>query len=701
MIHIDDFNIDMLPENIHTIKTNKKISYLNIESAFDIETTSYEYDGNKSAFMYIWMLGIGYDGNIVYGRNWEELSQLLNSITDKYGLFKQKRLVIYVHNLSYEFQFMRKYFEWESVFASGERKPLKAVTTGGIEFRCSYMLSGYSLSKTAENLQIHNVKKLDGDLDYSLIRTHETPLTDVELGYCENDIKVVNAYINEQIQISGDITKIPLTNTGRVRKYVKDECYYTNSNHRKSNKGKYTRYRQIMNDLTLTPDNYLQLKQSFMGGFTHANPRYSGELLENVSSIDFTSSYPAVMLSEKFPMSRPKKADVKSIKELDNLCQRYGVLMEIRFENIRSSIPQENYISESKCTELKNPLINNGRVFSADILAMTITNVDYEIIKACYEWDNIEVANVNYYHLGYLPKSIIESVLNLYEDKTVLKGVEGKEIEYLLSKGMLNSIYGMSVTDIVRDDHVYSDGWDKEPADILEQVDKYNKSKNRFLYYAWGIWITAYSRANLWTGILATGHDYVYSDTDSLKMLNYQDHKKYIDMYNKMVIQKMENMCKEYKIDVARLSPKNQKGETQTIGLWDFEGTYSRFKTLGAKRYLFEENDKLYLTVAGLSKQNGLNYMLEKCNNNNTKVFEMFNDELYIPADRTGKMTHTYIDDSQDIVVKDFTGKQTRVHTKSGIHLSSCEFTLSISKQYGEFLSNFIKGYIYKGVDYI
>ena len=93
--------------------------------------------------------------------------------------------------------------------------------------------------------------------------------------------------------------------------------------------------------------------------------------------------------------------------------------------------------------------------------------------------------------------------------------------------------------------------------------------------------------------------------------------------------------------------------------------------------------------------------MLEKCNGDNSKVFDMFNDELYIPADRTGKMTHTYIDDTQDIVVKDFTGKQTRVHTKSGIHLSSCEFTLSISKQYGEFLSNFMNGYIYEGVDYI
>src|SRR5699024_442966 len=224
---------------------------------------------------------------------------------------------------------------------------------------------------------------------------------------------------------------------------------------------------------------------------------------------------------------------------------------------------------------------------------------------------------------------------------------------------------------------------------------------NRFLYYPWGVWITAYSRRNLWTGIIATGHDYVYSDTDSLKMLNYENHKEYIDSYNSWVVNKMEMMCDEYKIDQNRLSPKNQNGERLTIGVWDFEGTYSRFKTLGAKRYLVEENDKLFLTVAGLSKQNGVNYMIEQCNGDFSKVFKMFNDDLYIPADRTGKMTHTYIDEKQTMTVTDYKGNTSIVTAESGIHLSECEFTLSISKQYGEFLENYRKGYLYLGVDYI
>src|SRR5699024_4746531 len=139
-----------------------------------------------------------------------------------------------------------------------------------------------------------------------------------------------------------------------------------------------------------------------------------------------------------------------------------------------------------------------------------------------YNYDEIYIKNAVCYQKGYLPKSIIESVLNLYEDKTQLKGVKGKEVEYLLSKGMLNSIYGMTVTDIVKDNIIYSDTdtWELDEVDVDEEIDIYNNNKNRFLFYAWGVYVTAYARKNLWSGIISVGLDYVYSDTDSLKFLN-------------------------------------------------------------------------------------------------------------------------------------------------------------------------------------
>ena len=95
------------------------------------------------------------------------------------------------------------------------------------------------------------------------------------------------------------------------RKFVKDKCYYTNKNHNKISKGKYKRYRELMQELTLELKEYQMLKRCFMGGFTHASLNYVGELVEDVTSIDFTSSYPSVMLAEKYPMSKPTKVDLR------------------------------------------------------------------------------------------------------------------------------------------------------------------------------------------------------------------------------------------------------------------------------------------------------------------------------------------------------------------------------------------------------
>jgi len=683
-----------------TIKTNKKISYINLPCGFDIETSSIKVGDEKAAFMYIWALGIDHNKGVYYGREWGDFLDVCELLQKTFGLSEEKRLVIYIHNLGYEFQFMRKYFKWLQVFAVAERKPIKALCDYGIEFRCSYILSGFSLANTAKNLAKYKIKKLVGDLDYSLIRTPHTPLTGPEMDYVNNDIEIITAYISEQIDLYGDVVKIPMTNTGRVRKHVKQECYFTDTNHRKSSKGKYYRYRQIMKDLTIDPKTYVQLKRAFMGGFTHANANYSGQTLKDVSSIDFTSSYPAVMVSEKFPMSRFKEIEVKSIDELDELCKKHAVVFDVKFTDLKWKITQETYISESKCFEISNPTINNGRIVNADSLSVTLTEVDYEIMKQVYSWDGIAVANVRYAHKNYLPRSIIKSILDLYQDKTILKGVDGSEVEYMLSKGMLNSIYGMSVTDIVKDNAIYTDDWEIEKVDLEEEITNYNESKNRFLYYAWGLWVTAYSRKNLWTGIIAAGDDYVYSDTDSLKLFNYDKYKPYIDWFDTQIILKMQTMCDYYKFDRKLLSPKTKEGHIKTIGVWDFEGTYARFKTLGAKRYLTQEGDELSLTVAGLSKQNGLDYMRELAGDTEN-VFSVFNDSLYIPSDRTGKMTHTYIDDELKFKCIDYLGNEETVNPLSSVHLESCDFTLKVADQYKEFLQNLSKGYIYKGVKHV
>lgn len=686
----------------YNYQTKTSVEYLNIECSFDIETTStYTKDGKKFSFMYLWGFGLGEHGDYLkYGRTWGEFRELLNNVANELNITINRRLVIYVHNLGYEFQFFRKLFKWETVFSVDDRKPIKAVTVDGFEFRDSYILSGYNLETLAHNLVNHKNKKMTGNLDYSLVRHSKTHITDDELEYMENDVTIILNYINEQLEQYGNITKIPMTNTGRVREFVKNKCYCSKGKSKyKSSKSKRSNYRFIIENLTLDPLEYLKLKKTFMGGFTHSNPLKTDKVIKDVSSIDFTSSYPSVMIAEKFPMGTgflPTKEDILK-NGYDYYISNFCCVINISVQNLKNVFIYDSYLSESKCKIEGEKLINNGRVFSADYLNTYMTDVDYSIFKRCYEWDRIEIHDLICYPKGYLPKPIIESILELYQDKTTLKGVKGKEVEYLLSKGMLNSIYGMTVTDIVKDEIIYDEEWETKEVSLEGEIKKYNEKKSRFLYYPWGVWVTAYARRNLWLGILSFKNDYIYSDTDSIKFLNYAKHKPFIEGYNKMVIAKQLKTLEYYDLDTSLLSPKTVKGESKPLGVWDFEGHYTRFKTLGAKRYLYEEDGQLYLTVAGLSKMNGINYMIKKCNNDFSKVFNMFTDDLNIPAENTGKNTHTYIDYEITEEIEDYTGNKQIVTSLSAVHLEPAHFSLSISDYFIKFYKMLQQGYVLKG----
>lgn len=188
-------------------------------------------------------------------------------------------------------------------------------------------------------------------------------------------------------------------------------------------------------------EEYEQLKRAFQGGFTHATNYWSGYTVSNVDSIDFTSSYPYVLLSEKFPMSTGKIVKPETPEELENYLTKYCCLFDVRFYDLQPVLEYENYISASKCFQKINAVENNGRIYSADMISTTITEVDLKIIDKTYTYSRKEIANFRVYKKGYLPKEIIKSIIKLYADKTTLKGVKGKEAEYLVAKGLLNSVY--------------------------------------------------------------------------------------------------------------------------------------------------------------------------------------------------------------------------------------------------------------------
>lgn len=449
------YAVDDIPTILEVLKTSggldivkngkkSKVSYYNTPCGFDIETSSFfSNQSEKTAIMYIWTFGIG--GYIVQGRTWEEFTRLCNVLSEEMNLSDTLHLLCYCHNFSYEFQFMRKWFEWDKVFAIDERKPVYGVTTVGIEFRCSLILSGYSLAVLGDMLHEYPIRKVVGGLDYSMIRHKTTPLTDLELLYCVNDVKVVMCYIMERIQESGTIAKIPLTKTGYVRNFCREKCMRTPGVPRNRDL-KALRFREIITRMNLSPQEYAQLKRAFQGGFTHANAFASGKIITDpVTSYDFTSSYPTVLVGERFPISSSETVKNISESEFEKSLSLYCCLFDIAFFNIRPKIWHENYISVSRCYSKENVVENNGRVVTADKISTTITETDFMIISKFYEWDYMEVSNFRRYKKGYLPTDFVKAVIELYKMKTTLKGVEGQEIKYMRYKEMLNSCYRRNV----------------------------------------------------------------------------------------------------------------------------------------------------------------------------------------------------------------------------------------------------------------
>lgn len=663
--------IEYLKKLKYKTYSKNKIKYINIPAAFDIETSSF-YNPDKAACMYIWMMGLNND-YVIYGRTWHEWLQAVYVIAGELQLGADKKLIIFVHNLSYEFNWIRKYFNWERVFAIEKRKPLECYAECGIVFRCSYLLSGESLEQVGNKI---SVQKKVGQLDYKLIRHSNTPLTDEELEYCIYDVIVVMEYIKQQIELNGGrITKIPLTKTGYVRNYCRKECLPSNS-------GGWFRYRRLMKNLTITPAEYLLLHAAFQGGFTHACARKSHRVFKNVASYDFTSSYPAVMVLEKFPMSRAYSAVIKTPEELHRYLKMYCCLFRITIYNLDEKLTADHPISASRCDEIEDDILDNGRIVSAGRVTLVMTDVDFRIFEKFYTCDSYTITDFHYYYKGYLPTPFIRSILGLYKDKTELKGVKGKEHDYMLSKELLNSAYGMIVTNIIRDEITYDDEWTVTPvSDVSDKLNKYNESKKRFLYYPWGVWVTAYARYNLFTAIEACGPDYIYADTDSIKLTNADKYKHYFEEYNERILGKIKRSSAHHNLSEELYMPKTIKGDTKVIGQWDYEGTYTRFKTLGAKRYMTEDAEGLSIIVSGINKNTALPYILKY-----TDPFKAFNNNMYIPPEYTGKNIHTYIDEPIQGEIEDYRGTKCSYNELSCIHLEECDYHLSVAQSYINYL---------------
>lgn len=591
--------------NSHIVEKKKKeIVYSTDVLTFDIEVSSgwvnqygnvmryhkghtdeYWNKLEKVSLCYIWQFS--YNDRVYYGRELRDFIKLLNDLP------KDIQFILWVHNLSYEFSFLQGILEVSEVFARAPHKPIKCKfkNYSNIEFRCSYMLTRLSLATWG--LQI-GLPKMVGDLDYIKLRTPKTELTEKELGYCSRDCEVVYKGILTYIKKYDFQENIPLTQTGTVRKVIKRLLCEN------------PRYKKFIKELCpKNAEDYKILQNCFAGGYTHANRWHAGETIRGlIEHYDFASSYPTVMVCEKFPCNPWIYLGSHEIPD-ENTFQDTAYLMKLRFEGLECQT-YNTYIQASKSSG-HGFIYDNGRIISADDLEIWVTEQDYLTIRDSYTWDKLEVQKVYKSHKEYLPKKFIDYILTLYENKTKLKGIEGMEEIYMQSKAFINSLYGMMVTAIIQADvSLDCDVWTVQPMTAEYVTKKLQELRGKywsdtyFLSYSWGVYVTAYARRNLWKCILSCDEDCLYSDTDSIFCLGHHD----FTWYNDEVTEKLKKVCTAYALDFSRTRPKKRNGKESPLGIFDKEDDCTEFRTLGAKRYVERRasDGRLHLTVAGINK---------------------------------------------------------------------------------------------------
>lgn len=581
------------PFSSSTGRRSDRRRYCPAVCAFDIETT--RIPEIEQSIMYTWQVCI--EDCAVYGRTWEEYKYFIDLLTD--GLPDDHYFIFFVHNLSFEFQFLAGIFNFgpEDVFYVQSRKVLRC-TTGHIEYRCSYLQTSMSLDTFTHRMGVDNAKV--HDFDYTIRRYPWTPLKDHEIDYILSDVVGLVQAMHRRMDLTDDdLTTIPYTSTGYVRRDLRRSMASFNKN--------------WLLDMQPDVEIFKMLREAFRGGNTHANRYYTGQVLENVHSIDRSSSYPDCQCNDYYPMGKwIKERSDCDIEYVLKLCkkQKRCILARVAFWGLHLIDPRNScpYLTrdKSRCIwveddQRRDYMYDNGRILYADYMETTVTEIDLKIILEQYTFTDMRFIKVAHCTARKLPAEWIAINEEYYRRKTELKDVEGQELYYMLAKAQLNAIYGDTVQDPAKQKIRFEDGREVLEEKPLQEL-LFESRRNVYKTYAWGVWTTAHARYRLHEMITRAQHavdpdtgevfdGFVYTDTDSVKYLGVIPD---IDYYNKI--------RKDASVGSGAYAT-DKHGITHYMGVYESEGTYRTFKTLGAKKYCYtDESGKLHTTIAGVSK---------------------------------------------------------------------------------------------------
>lgn len=645
-----------------------KSKYYDLDCGFDIETSSDKE--KKLSWLYMWQFAI--NDLTVIGRTWEEFTSFIQMLEKHYIKDDKLRILCWIHNASYEFSFTKNWLTYNinkygnpDIFATAPREIVKFCTSGGIEFRDSAILTNVTLKKLAKDYKT-GLEKLTEAIDYNEILTPETPLDDPRIAYAINDVQILakfnKNYIKRYYLANG--LDIPLTSTAIVRNEMKRKFKAMDTKYKK-------KYRnRVRNSFPTEHDYKIIMRWLYRGGYVHASISdvFNEYINANMFSLDFKSSYPAVMLHNKFPYRfvdrNPKEwYKVAYNRRYWNDNAFYGLFT---FVNIRSKTSQSIESKHKIITEL-NGMYDNGRLVKADAIDVYLTEQDWLNYIDFYEWDEVICWQYRVSSKEPLPEFLLDMVLDYYEGK---EKIDKELLDYMLQKRKLNSLYGMCCSGLFHSELIFKDG-EMVPSGKYKEWWKIVQSQILLPYF--GIWISAYARRNLLSIVAKLDTDNAYSDTDSSKVFNYFANKYIFDDYN----DRMERLNKTMYVG------DHDRSLFKDLGKFTVEEKYYKFQTNGCKRYIYscahKDKDGMYrlhdnVTIAGMRKGT----LQEKAQNEEKSVYDLFNDGLELTKLEADKLTTSYNDTPFSLEVTDYMGKTTTVIEKSCCTLVDIGFKMTI-----------------------
>lgn len=681
-----DFSNMAEPAKIRRRKEERKKGGIvnTLIGAFDTETSVCSYDGFQYAFMYVWQFAV--NDVAVYGRTWDDLREFLLNLKADLHLSSHYKLVVYVHNLKYDFQFFKNELNLEGDFlARDARTIIKNTVNDCFEFRDSGCYTEEPLYVMGQEIGYH---KLDGiTFDYSKVRHHLTPLTELELEYCEHDVLILTKYFRKEAEKYGSIKNIPITATRRVKRIIMENMRkyeYTQMAMVASKQLKTTGKKQDSELLDL-------LRKSFFGGYTYSNVYYKNRAIDDVTGIDISSCYPAQCLLHKFPMGKfetlPIPEDINEIRTNPIYTNR-ALLISFSVDSLKCKYPGVGFLP----TSLKNfwsrekpnvrNLKSNKMQVSTCKVEMTLTDVDFTLMQRFYDLKNLKILGIVGANYGILPTYIIETITQLYQKKNELKKRNNElkkkriltfaeEAEYSLVKSMLNRIYGIFVQDPVRTNYEF----DMSKGKVIPNGESIAE-KFEGVLYQWGVWITAWARYELLNIFTAIGvengrykNNILYSDTDSIYFTG--ESNGVVERYNTYTRKRIETFCKKCKIDYQMLEGIGELGEEH----------YNKFKTIGLKQYAYlDAQNRFDYHCSGLARPDYVyddeGYFIM---NRGMDYFDIFKTEdeklnafcttMYIPSENAKNHKNIYVDnpEGKSIMVTDYLGNTTNEYVRSYI----------------------------------